>query len=130
MLWILSVSLRHKTKAKMKNLADLKRKLSSHTGTIVVIFDDVLQYDPNHPGFKLYENGRKVTHETKNPATVSRVQAANFSLLRNEKEVWNDFGKAVDWSFPDQNTAIQTSGYNSPNDHSVKTTLTYVFKND
>lgn len=73
-----------------------------------------------------YERPPLIKDQQRAPATVSRIQTKQFSLLRNGIEVWDEYGEAADWEFPNENTAVQTTGYDS-SDHTVKTVITYTF---
>ena len=114
----------------MKNLAQFKARVVDtlkNGGTFSFTRSNCTQYEHIHPFFALYPGGCKRTLESFVAQKFGRVQSNAFTrLLPDGRESWQEWGKAGDWTFADENTAQWSESYKSV-DHSHTVTLTYKF---
>ena len=113
----------------MKNLAQFKKRLIEtikNDGTVDFSYQETTTYKENHPFHTIHPEG--VTNGGgEQSCKIGRSQTNAFTRIKhNGRESWLDFGKAANWQFPDENTAVHTDGYEST-DHSHSITLTYKF---
>lgn len=78
----------------MKSLADFKRVIQSCIVNSIMLKSTV--FDKN--GAVIRENDF---------TTVNHIQSNSFSLNRNGKQSWMEFGKASEWSFIGGNSTRQ-----------------------
>ena len=112
------------------NLAQFKKRLAEicqNGGTVDFQFLSVTTFAPSHPFQAQFPNG-KVEERAATGCKIGRVQSNSFTrLLDDGRESWMDFGKASDWEFPDEHTAINRSASYKGTDHENQTTITYKF---
>jgi hypothetical protein len=112
------------------NLAQFKKRLIDtlkNGGTVDFHYKDVTTYGINHPMRALYPEGR-VQERSETGCKIGRVQSNSFTrLTHGRQESWLDFGKASDWQFPDNDTAINVGAGYTGADHKCTVTITYRF---
>lgn len=118
----------------MKNLTEFKSRLKSaleNGQTINVERNFKTTFDKSDPRFNIYPNGTLMERNVYPSCKIGRVQTNAFTRIINEgknagKESWTSFGKASEWSFPDENTAVW-SNHENAGFAIFETTLTFTF---
>lgn len=112
------------------NLAQFKKRLAEicqNGGTVDFSYKSVTTFAVTHPFHAQFPEG-KTEERNATGCKIGRVQSNSFTrVLDDGRESWMDFGKAGDWEFPDEHTAINCAASYKGTDHEHFATITYKF---